>query len=376
MEKKKDSGKLISLVIHTPERAAKLKDILEAHGIEVKLENVDANLGLVPPPMMVKIPESALLTGLKILESGEVTGSPKSMMKIAGLSSHLLIPVDFSSTPMLAVKAGFAIAERFGVEPILLHAFAAPVPASPSPFAELPDSADLELVEEGNDIRSIASGQLSKLKMEIKEAQDNGEVAALKFSTTLLEGVPEEVILDYCKMNAPMMVVMTTRDSEKKKEDLVGSVTAEVMDSCRIPVLAIPDNWKAEELHDVKRVLMFCDKTRHDVMTVRALMAAYDYPECSVYMVAADESESSASKRNLEATRKYLSDMFPTGKFSLLDIEGKSFDRDIGEEIEKRHIQLVIAPNKKSNVFSRLFRPTLAHRCLFERDVPLLALPV
>lgn len=44
--------------------------------------------------------------------------------------------------------------------------------------------------------------------------------------------------------------------------------------------------------------------------------------------------------------------------------------------IADNHIQLMIVPNKKSSAFSRFFRPTLAHRILFERDVPLLVLPV
>ena len=51
-------------------------------------------------------------------------------------------------------------------------------------------------------------------------------------------------------------------------------------------------------------------------------------------------------------------------------------DNNMKTVLDERRIDLIIVPNKKSSAFSRFFRPTLAHRILFEKDIPLLVLPV
>ena len=42
----------------------------------------------------------------------------------------------------------------------------------------------------------------------------------------------------------------------------------------------------------------------------------------------------------------------------------------------QRGVQMLIVPNKKRNILSRLFNPGIAHKILFERDMPLLSAPV
>ena len=56
------------------------------------------------------------------------------------------------------------------------------------------------------------------------------------------EGIPEEEILRYSKEQQPCIVIMGTRGRSQKDVDLLGSVTAEVIERSRVPVLAIPEN--------------------------------------------------------------------------------------------------------------------------------------
>ena len=37
---------------------------------------------------------------------------------------------------------------------------------------------------------------------------------------------------------------------------------------------------------------------------------------------------------------------------------------------------LIIVPNKKKNIFSRFFNPGVAHKVLFQTDIPMLVIPV
>mgnify|MGYP000408817485 FL=1 len=70
----------------------------------------------------------------------------------------------------------------------------------------------------------------------------------------LREGIPEEEILRYAKEYRPVIIIMGTRGKNQKDIDLIGSVTAEVIERSRVPVLAIPENTPFKQFSEVKRV--------------------------------------------------------------------------------------------------------------------------
>ena len=138
---------------------------------------------------------------------------------------------------------------------------------------------------EALNLRKVAASQLSKFKADVAKAVSDGVLPDIKFSTTLLEGIPEQVIQEYCKQNHPVMVVMATRGIDKKESDLVGSVTAEVIDSCRVPVFTVPENYEPLGVEGIKRIAMFCTFTSFDLITIRGLMRMFDYPSCDFHLL-------------------------------------------------------------------------------------------
>ncbi|MDE5870212.1 MAG: universal stress protein, partial [Muribaculaceae bacterium] len=226
------------------------------------------------------------------------------------------------------------------------------------------------------DLMAAGTKKMSLFKYKISKLQKEGKLSELKYSTSVLEGVPEEVILNYCTQTPPMLVVMATRGVEKKEEDLIGTVTAEVLDSCRVPVLTVPDNSSEIEIRNIKRLMLFCNLDQHDVLAVDALMRMFDYPECNITLVPAIEKRKSVSRSKLDILAQYFNENYPSADFKIAIPDGKEYRRDVDKIIAENHIQMMIVPNKKTNIFSRIFHPTMAHRFLFERDIIMLALPV
>ena len=67
--------------------------------------------------------------------------------------------------------------------------------------------------------------------------------------------------------------------------------------------------------------------------------------------------------------------------YSELEFEVKPIDlenlSDEFYEIEKvKHIDMIAMPNKKKNVFSRMFNPGLAHKILINADIPMMVIPI
>lgn len=371
-----DVDDFITLVIHTPERAQVLKNILENHGIEVRIEDFVSFKSPLTVAQRVKIRPKDLPLALKITESGDGYSPALIEMKMAGMSGNLLIPVDFSESSGTAVAIGFRLAKRMGVHPVVMHAYVAPLYNPASIAGNETDSDELAQAEESSDIRDAATKRLSRFKGQIIEWQAEGILPDVKFSTTLLEGVPEEVILDYCKQSPPALVVMATRGVDKKEEELIGSVTAEVLDSCRVPVFTVPEDCTIEEIEDVTRLMLFCNMDQHDIITVDALMRMFDYPECQLTLVPSLSRKRTRLSERLTALCDFFNNNYPTSRFGIFLPESNDLRSEIDSEVNRSGIQLLIVPNKRTNVFSRIFHPTLAHKFLFERDMPMLVIPV
>ena len=371
---------LITIVVHTRQRASKLKEVLEANGIEVTLENLELNSDkILPGYQKVKIKSESLPLAVKILESGDLVSAPLSIPRIDNLGNTLLIPVDLSPSSILAVKVGFYLAKKLDLEPLILHAFLAPQ-FSPSEYYENQvdpvEMPDLSTIEEEIDLKNSASSSLSKFKRLVEKYIKDGKIDDIKFSTILLEGVAEQVIDEYCRQNKPMMVVLTTRNVAQKGTDLIGSVTAEVVDNCRVPVLTVPSNYVPRGVESIRKIAMFCTFTNFDAINVRGLMRMFNYPSCEIWLIPTNDNHISGVDAKLEKLNKYLSESYPTASFHNFTIGKGKFDEAIKQFIDQHDIEMIFVPNKKSNAISRFFKPTLAHKMLFERDIPLLVLPV
>lgn len=376
---------MICLAIHSHEHAEILKNVLESHGVHVTLEKYSVDEESPINAEKVMIPEADLSLALKLSESGESISAFQTAMKMAGMSRTLLIPVDFSEASMQSVKVGFSLASRLGISPVIMHSFASPMFDPMSTSGVFPTDTDggdvvadeMSVVAAG-DIRKQEEIKLRAFKKSIKDAQSEGTLVDLKFTTELIEGVAEEAILEWCRTNQPQLVVMATRGVDKKEEDLIGSVTAEVLDSCRVPVLTVPDNHILGNPNSGRHgnYMIFCNLDQQDIITVDTLMRMFNYPECNLTLVPVPSRLKGKAGARIEALCKFLKDNYPASRFSVSVPADGRFREEIDRLTREKKIELLIVPNKKTNVFSRIFHPTIAHKFLFERDMPMLVLPV
>lgn len=295
------------------------------------------------------------------------------------MSSHLLIPVDFSDRSMLAVAAGFHFASILDITPVLMHVYPEFSYAMPmqQTISGLYDLSEVELTQaiEEQDIQKVAEKQFAVFRHKIRLAQQECSIADVNFTSTLQEGIPEEVILEYCRENAPRLVVMSTRGISKKAEELIGSVTAEVLDSCRVPVFTVPEKYDMSGDVFLHRILMFCGLDSYDIDGLEKMMSTFRLKDVEVWLMPIENKEGKVRQR-LSDLHVRLSQAWPDVTFHVSDLRESSIGTWVDKYIHENNIQLVIAPNRKTSIFTRLFRPTVAHQCLFSVDTPMLALPV
>lgn len=301
-----------------------------------------------------------------------------------GNSARVLIPVDFSLKNSLALNVGFELARRLDSEVTLIHASVIPVPQMVEP--QFPDdfngmdneSEEIEEMQLESEINRIDADAMGKLKRRLTLMQKNGKLPRIKFDTVLAPGTPEEVITEYCETTPPRVIVMATRGKEKRHEELVGSVTAEVIDQSVAPVFTVPEHYSFVGFKEIVRICAFCYFDEGDFSCISRLMDMFHNPEVKIYLYPATGKLKNAVRLGaLTRLKESLEKEFPASQFFVGDIEpGKSLREGVADLISRESIQMFLAPNRKRNAISRFFSPGLPHKILYSIDFPMLAIPV
>lgn len=368
---------MITVAIHTLEQATKLKTLLEREGVNAVLQNVNLATPVMSAGVRVRIAESDLPLALRIIENPEIF--PPELSSSIESSHPVLVPVDFSDKSIHAARVAYAIAAKLGSKVILLHSFLVP---HTNPLTSLgvsltfdssnSDAADAETAME---IARVARQQMRKLEQQLRSEIKLGELPAVKCSSVLLEGVPEECIGQYIKEHPQVhLLVMGTRASEKKAADMAGSVTAEVLDSCRVQTLTIPETDTAlKSLESVRHIALLSHLEQEDFLALDALHRLLPEGQAvhvNVVCMPNDRYSRATNDAARTALREYCNEHFPHYDFTLTEHDKNNPELEIGQA------DMMVVPNRKKNILARLFNPGAAHRMLFHSDVPLLVIPV
>lgn len=309
---------------------------------------------------------------------------PFQKAKKTGGSAKVLIPVDFSQKGFLAVGVGFELARRLSAEADLIHAS---VLAPPTYQPQFPDDfngmdneeTEIEEVEIETQIHAMDTRSMNELRKRIESLQSEGELPDIKFGTVLAPGMPEEVISEYCVLTPPRVVVMATRSRQRRQEELIGSVTAEVIDHAVAPVLTVPEDHSFHGFKEIVRICAFCHFDQGDFTAVGKLMDMFNMPEVRIWLFpATDKFKGVKCIHELRLIQAKLKEQYPNSEFLVDETQeyGHNYRNEAENLFEKEKIQMILAPNRHRNALSRFFNPGLAHKILYEIDFPMLAIPV
>ena len=118
--------RLVTVAIHTYEKAQILKSVLEIHGIDAYIHNVNQILPVISAGVRVRIRESDLPKALAIIEDMNNTEAVYKALEEVNKQSMVLLPIDFSDYSLKACEFGFNFAAINKAEVVLFHAYLPP----------------------------------------------------------------------------------------------------------------------------------------------------------------------------------------------------------------------------------------------------------
>lgn len=368
--------RLITIAIHTYDHAAALRRRLEREGIEVVLQNVNLESPVVSSGMRVRIHEHDLPLALRIIENPDIF--PDDEAESATDVREILVPIDFSAHSYNAACAAVCLARLHGSDLRLLHTYIDPVVAGKM---QLTDSLTYELTDAGarKKIEDDAARNMQRFVKVLKDRMLAGELPAVKISGDIREGVPEDAIIQYVKTNPPLLVVMGTRSFEKKEREMIGSVCAQVLDSCRFSVLVIPENAELSQPDRRMKQLFFANLDQEDILAMDTFFRVFPgvHTDATVVNIPGKRRLLERARiDNPESLVGYFRKSYPDSAFDAADIAAASVVDDFDRLQLQNSFDLLVVPNKKKNLLSRVFNPGLAQRLLFHANVPMLVIPV
>ncbi len=364
---------LVTLAILTFEKAQILKTILETEGIDVYIHNVNQIQPVISAGVRVRIKESDLPHALRIVEDHKWFEDPQEE-EDCDKKPRVLIPVDFSEYSMKACEVGIEYANRIGAEVMILHAYFSPyfpmaVPMGDTLAYQISDDETLQFM-----IKRVRS-DMDNLCSLINRSMDAGELPKVKYDYVLREGLPEEEINSYSKEYKPCLIVMGTRGKSQKDMDLIGSVTGEVIDVNKVPVLAIPENVKFTHLDEIRNVAFATSFNERDLIMFDLFMETIKpLKDVNIHIFNISTSKNEMNEIRLTGFNEYFRKLYPGCNLTHTVLA----DGDLLDAIElfvtEKQIDMIALSTHRRNIFARLFNPGIARKMLFHSETALLVL--
>lgn len=366
--------KIITLAIHTREKAFKLKEVLESRNIPVYLEELSQNdyVGDTAKGYAVKIKESQISKALTIIEENKLFSyNDMQTIKMDDGRKRILVAVDFSTYSMKACQIAFSIAKELDAKVKILHVYNNIYFPTQIPFADaLKNDGDVSILDKSRK-------QMLDLCVEIDKNIEAGKFPSVNYSYSLREGIVEEEIESFIEEYKPMLLVLGKRGTNDNRTNVLGSVTADIIEMTDIPVLAIPKNSSIEGAKDVRHIAFFTNIHRRDIYSFDYLvnhLLPYKGLKITLVHIITDArngkwSESDLLKLQESFTQKY-SDMNIGYKL----INETDFVQGIKDFIETEKVDIVAVNTQRRSLWGRMFIPSNSRKILASLNVVLLTL--
>lgn len=266
---------------------------------------------------------------------------------------NIIIPFDMSETAFKAVRVGFNLAHKIGKEIVFLHV-----------LKENQSEFDPE-----------------KIKATIEQL--NPVPNKVSYRIVVKKGVPETKIAQYAEKQQAFLIVMCTRTNEKKIQDLIGSVTSEVMRITEIPVLAIPESFESDDVTSLTKIAYASSlKSTHDLEHIDLLSTIFPIDNKSLEII-----HSVKENENISTDGQYVNTLveaYPSVNISskaLVYDNQSSASTAIAEYITNSDAELIVIKKHHRRAFLPLLSTQFALKVLFrsereERNIPIIQLPV
>lgn len=365
--------KLITIAIHNYARAEILRSRLESEGVECYLKNVNLIHSSISGGVKVRVASRDLEKALRIVEKMSEQFRDEYMDELNDSSrgvQRILVPIDFSDYSVNACRYAIGLAERLNAEIKLMHVYYNPVVNS----MPLTDTYyyQVNMDEVIREIEVRAKSNMEEFYKDLKDKIEKDKIEGVKIDYALVRGIAsEEIILESESYN-PDVIIIGTRGQGEKENDLIGSVTAKIIEDTKVPVLVIPEDSLYQGIATIN-ILYATNFDDSDYRAIQKLMNIISPFDIRLFCVHIGTIDSNVwDKVKMDSLKEKLKTQYADYEIECSIIEEDDFLKGIQELIRVKKIDIISLVTHKRSLLSKLLNPSLARKVLFHTNIPFL----
>ncbi|MBP5307180.1 MAG: universal stress protein [Paludibacteraceae bacterium] len=366
-----EEERLITVAIHTFEQAQILKTRLESEGIETYIHNVNLVQPAVSSGVRVRIKESDLPRALAIIEHMNLgKENAAELQQHNSQQKTILVPVDFSDYSLKACNVAFRLAAISHCDVTILSSYYSPVYSGMPFFESIPyKSSDEDPLTR---LKKRTESDMLNLQNLLNKEMNAGTLPRVKFSTVVRQGIPEDEITAFSEMAQPSLIVMGTRGKDRKEQELIGSVTAEIIERNDVPTLAIPEDVDWDKDLSSLHVAYATNFDQKDLVAFQSMIDLFDKMTLKVFMVHINRKEDSWDEIKLAGIKDYFKKHYPNVEIEYSLLQDSDVLKALDEYVKEKNIDVISLNTRKRNLLTRIFNPSIARKMIFHAKTPML----
>lgn len=276
----------------------------------------------------------------------------------------ILIPVDFSECSIRAVNFAVHLSKYIPTQLDLLN-------VQEGTGSLYTDYVGLNK-EFNQSLIADARKKLEKLRAQLGLAE---HVVA---TTHLVTGEVHETIIAEAAKLGSHIIIMGTSGASGMKELLIGSQTATIIGSSKIPVLAVPQEyeWKKPE-----KILLTTNNFERDpdVLDTVFQIATQLHAKVEAAVFSDEEDDDAATmiqtSYEIKAYEKFLKEEYRQVPVVANHLSGTGLEETLSNYIKSHEVDILVMITYQRSFIKRLFNPSQTRRMSYHVKIPLLAIP-
>ncbi len=274
----------------------------------------------------------------------------------------ILLPTDFSENSWNAINYALHLFKNETCKFYLLNTY---TPVIYHVEYVMVEPAQFGMVDS---IRNESLSQLNEIKDRILKNYNNTNhsieiISSFNTLISEIKDVIEDKAIDY--------VVMGTKGATGAKEILFGSNTVHAFKNVKCPILAVPDNFDFEKLHEVLFPTDYeVNYKNHHIKPIIDLVSLFT-TRVNILNVSYGYDLSENQEENMKKLKNYFKDV----PHLFHSVSNQNVPEAITSFQVKARINLLVMINNKHSFFENLFFKSTINQIGFHLNVPFLVIP-
>ena len=169
---------------------------------------------------------------------------------------------------------------------------------------------------------------------------------------------------------------MGTKGKSNNKQNILGNVTADIIEMTNVPVMAIPENSQFKNIEDVKHIAFLTNLQKRDLDSFDHFVNMLKpYPTVKITLTHVNAKNRKGDKwteNELAGMKDYFVRKYPELNVGYKLIDDPDMTEAMDQFVKGEKVNMVVLNTKRRNLFGRIFLPSVSRKVLTNFEVTLL----